>query len=239
MTSVCTDKLDYKSDSLSNSYHKIGEEIKEQSIDLFNKVFDKINELDDKQGFETVFSMVDNIRKGNMSVSFIQSLLCMTGIPHDQVHKISLLMRILQNDPSVSDEHDALIEFIVNETHDYWDYIKERDEERILNISNEQIREYGNDSFCKFGEMFFNNILHNRDKLFTKDFEESLWTQGDHIIRKVITYVHLRRNPKRNENGELEFKVRTDGIKSPLYQTSYASKLSVTKNASTWDVILY
>ena len=63
-------------------------------------------------------------------------------------------------------DHDSVIEQIVNETHNYWDYIKERDEERIINISNDKLKEYNHSMIQQMGEKWFNYILQNRRDFF-------------------------------------------------------------------------
>lgn len=222
----------------TKDYSILGQEIRKQAISVFEKVFDTIDSSPKKEEFGTLFSMINNIRKGSMGVGFVENILRMTGVSEDQVNRTITLLKILRNESDTRDDHDEFIEIIVNETHDYWDYVKERDEERILDISNEQIRDCGNDSVSQFGEKLFNHVLKHRCDFFTKEFEEGLWEEGDSLIRKVIQYVHLRRNPKRNTDGVLEMKTKADGSQAPIYQTAYASKISVTKNAKTWGVEL-
>lgn len=130
-------------------------------------------------------------------------------------------------------DHDSVIEQIVNETHNYWDYIKERDEERIINISNDKLKEYNHSMIQQMGEKWFNYILQNRRDFFTEEFEKKLWLIGDNIIRKTIKYIHLRRIPLRNEDGSLRYK---EGTSNPIYTRYYASKISVKKNANTWNI---
>lgn len=186
------------------NYEHLGDEIKDQAVACFDRVFNKVDDSPKKTGLGPLFNLVKTMKD-----SFLENI-----------------------------DHDEMIEMIVNETHDYWDYVKERDEKRIIDISNEQIRECGHTMISQIGEQWFNYILNHRRDFFSEAFEEGLWLEGDSLIRKVIKYIHLRRKPIRNDDGSLDLKVKADGSKAPRYQVAYASKISVTKNALIWGVEL-
>lgn len=140
-----------------------------------------------------------------------------------------------------------VIENCIMGSFEYWDLIKDRDEQGLIKMSEKQVEQYDPStcpipvelitSFVKIKDGKKRNLseifhyilefaLEKRAEILGAEFEEYLWESLGDLIKLCIQYAHHRRFPKLNEEGVSKYTVK------------FAPGLSVKKEAETWGIEL-
>lgn len=106
-----------------------------------------------------------------------------------------------------------------------WDAIKARDEAELIKMGRKMVSdEYS--AFQDQGEEVLTFIMKNRKELIGDALEQKLWNETGELIKIAIRYAHLRRHPRPNPEGILQ------------YTSRFVPKLSIKKEAEKWEVKL-
>lgn len=106
-----------------------------------------------------------------------------------------------------------------------WDAIKAHDEAELIKMGRKMVSdEYS--SLQDQGEEILAFIMKNRKELVGDALEQKLWNEAGELIKIAIRYTHLRRHPRPNPEGVLQ------------YTSRFTPKLSIKKEAEKWQVKL-
>lgn len=106
-----------------------------------------------------------------------------------------------------------------------WDAIKARDEAELINMGRKMVSEEYS-MFETQSEEILNFVMTNRKELIGDEMEDRLWNRAGDLIRIAIRYAHLRRHPRPNAEGVLQ------------YTSRFVPKMSIKKEAEKWEVEL-